>query len=303
MVIWVTQDLVEQVKEFRKDMLQQTDIQVCTIEDYRLYQYIDQFDDIIEYNKTRKWLHGDAPHAIEHTIPMYNLVVNNKVDFVYKTRQLHPNAEYYVWIDAGYTHTTIDFKGKHVDVQQLPPNPVYINRLWEFQFETDWKKFQEDHWPLDVVDGGFVAFRSNIVEEFHEKYYQLIDEAMQLRILDDDQFFMTMLFVRYPSLFSMQEDWMKKPGEWFDAANRYIHKKKCDGCHMCSYEDCLCKQCPCKCCCENCEYYGSECICCGGYAEDFILCGKCGLTSIRCERYGCPVVQLYVKNGFEYTSI
>ena len=128
---------------------------------------------------------------------------------------MNDDDAYYVWIDAGYTHNKVDFTGKRVDVEKNPPNSVYINKIWKWHFDQDWYLFQED-WPIDVVDGGFVAYRPDIIEEFHQKYYALVDEAIEQKVLDDDQFGMTMLFVRYPELFSMRE------GAWFDAVNWYV---------------------------------------------------------------------------------
>lgn len=220
MVIWVTEDLVNTVEEFRRGKEAITSIRVCTLEDYVLYKYRNRFEEILSYNRTRDWCHQNASNAIEYTIPLYDVVVNNKVEFVRKSRELQCFGEgldsYYAWIDAGLTNSTIDFTDRSINLNKDAPDPVYITRLWRWPFETDWKKFQEMHWPLDVVAGGFVAYRGSIIEEFSEKYYTLIDESINQKVLDDDQFYMTMLYVRHPSLFCMSQ------GDWFDGVHRYL---------------------------------------------------------------------------------
>lgn len=220
MVIWISDDLVEKIRQFRIGKEDKTSIQVCNIEEYFLDKYVEKFPEILAFNSTRNWSHDNAVNAVEYTIPLYNLVVNNKVDFVYKSRKLRAFGEsddsYYVWIDAGYSHNTIDFTNTSVNIDRYRPESVYINRLWCWPFETNWKKFQEEHWPLDVFDGGFIVYKGNIVEKFHQLYYNMIDRSINMNIFDDDQFYMTMLYVEFPELFNVMH------GNWFNAANIYI---------------------------------------------------------------------------------
>lgn len=107
-------------------------------------------------------------------------------------------------------------KNKSIQIPEKFANKVYMIRLWKYGFEHDLRKFQ-DQWPLDIVAGGFVSFDSSLIDNFSKLYYSLIDEALNIDIIDDDQYFMTMLFVRFPELFLLED------GNWVDGARFAVH--------------------------------------------------------------------------------
>lgn len=209
MVIWTTSELEPKIRELRKGRENTTDIQIISIQDCRLYSRKQEIGEIMARNRTRVYYHENACDAPEFTSTEYVIVVNNKVDFMERTAKLYPLTKYLVWVDAGYSCGTYDMIDKSVRIPDSSyQNSIYICKLWEYWFNRDPLEFQ-NQWPLDVVDGGFVCISQEMIMGFAKEYYTLVDQLLDKGIVDDDQFFMTMLYVKQPDLFSLE------PGKWF----------------------------------------------------------------------------------------
>jgi protein YibB len=212
MVIWTTADLVPKVRELRRGKENSTMICVCSPNDFVLNNRKSDIDRIMENNKSRKYYHDQAHLAPEFNSSEYVILVNNKIEFMRRAAMMCD--DYIVWVDAGYSFKTFDMTGKHVVIPDKHKDKVYMCKLWKWPFESEPLAFQ-CQWPLDVLDGGFVSIDTKLMAKFADLYYSLINEILDHGIIDDDQFFMTMMYVRYPDLFSLED------GDWFGGC-KYI---------------------------------------------------------------------------------
>jgi hypothetical protein len=53
------------------------------------------------------------------------------------------------------------------------------------------------------MDGGLVVMRGDTACRFRDVYYRIVEEAMSLGITDDDQYHMTMVYLKHPELFEL----------------------------------------------------------------------------------------------------
>jgi hypothetical protein len=65
------------------------------------------------------------------------------------------------------------------------------------------------HWPIVILDGGFICVDTRLVDVFHDLYYNLVEKCLNQGIIDDDQFILTFLLTDHPHLFSVLK------GDWF----------------------------------------------------------------------------------------
>lgn len=221
MIIWTTVDLVDRVRKLRIGKEDGTCIKICSLEDCRLFSRKTKIDKIMEKNKTREYNHDQARYAPEFTSSEYVILVNNKIEFIRQSINLIPKTDFFVWIDAGYSFKTFDMENKRVIIPDNLLGKVFMIKLWKYWFDPTPSVFQNE-WPLDVVDGGFVSIDSNLVYNFAEMYYTLIDKILDQGIIDDDQFFMTIMYTRQPDVFSLED------GEWFGGCKYILSESLAD---------------------------------------------------------------------------
>jgi protein YibB len=134
--------------------------------------------------------------------PEYDLVVNNKVEFVYRASLDNPfGTKRFVWIDAGYGHGKIEVPEDFEFQPRFEEKKVCINTLMAEMGDADPLTFFKAH--VDFIDGGLWTTDVTALRELHSRYYQIIEEVMQKNLIDDDQYFMTLVSARYPELFSL----------------------------------------------------------------------------------------------------
>ena len=218
--IYVEEENVDLVRKCREGY-EHTEIVVISIEDYVLHP---QLDDI-------KRIQGDPNYisrAVETfcpevSIPLYDVVVNNKVEFLHQTSQKNPfGTEYFIWLDAGYGHGSIDIPNKYawdpkLYLELAEKDTVVINTLEPKPNSEDFWGFFDAH--QDFMDGGLVVANKNAISVLHTVYYEIIKYAMSIGIIDDDQYFMTMAYVKNKDLFNL----VRIPG-WAYRSNVLLSK-------------------------------------------------------------------------------
>lgn len=210
MVIFIEPEYKQFVENIRKTIDKNTTIVNMNIEDLYMYKYLDRIRSIQsspEY--ISKHPNPSAPEVCE---PMYNIVVLSKMEMMNKATKL-VDANYFIWLDAGYTHGS-------VNMSEIKWNPTMLFKhrdklsIMTLRSMSDASDNPVDFFNqyIDVISGGFFSGSCDIIEKVSTYYYELIDEIFQkYNIVDDDQFYNTMLIKKYPDLFNLI------PGSWYGA--------------------------------------------------------------------------------------
>jgi protein YibB len=189
---------IEDIRRKYKDIYR-THIITTKISDLYMYRHIDKIEAI---QKMPEYLNSHPnPSAPEISKPLYNVVTCSKMDMVAKVAKQNPE-HYYIWMDAGYTHSTID-------LENIVWNPKTFLEVKDKMFFIGLKQLSEAaddpheffRQYIDVIIGGFFGGYGDTVIKVRDVYYKLIEELFDEGLKDDDQFYNTLLAKRYPDLF------------------------------------------------------------------------------------------------------
>ena len=173
-----------------------------SIEDLTMYKYRNKMIDIMsskEYKENQK-----DPICPEVTKPEYNIVVNSKIEFLYKASLDNVfNSTYFIWLDAGFGHGNINIpRIEWYPTKLLDKNQISILCLQDVkEIDKDYHTFYNKH--IDVIAGGVFSCPIELISSYYNKFYSLIDEYMNYNITDDDQYTVSMIYVKNPELFNI----------------------------------------------------------------------------------------------------
>jgi hypothetical protein len=123
------------------------------------------------------------------------MIWNEKIHLLKLAKDMDPNpTEYYIWIDAGvapYRHQMPPQNRLNIDLSMFPPNKLYYSQV-------------------NGVYHNFAAtvliISRNIIDEFHDKYYEILKDCNEVNC-GSDQYVFTKMMKMYPDLFyKMFED-------------------------------------------------------------------------------------------------
>jgi protein YibB len=210
MIIFVEQKFFQLVQTIRKTVNCKTTIITLSINDLYMYKYLERITDI-QNDPLYSSGHPNIK-APEISQPLYNIVTCSKMDLVYQATQIDTESNYFIWLDAGYTHSTID-------LSNLDWNPTTIfknkNTLSVIAIQSqdlandDPREFFLQY--IDILIGGFIGGYRNTFKKVRNMYYELVLEMFEIGLKDDDQFYNTILAKRHPELFTVYS------GGWYSA--------------------------------------------------------------------------------------
>lgn len=205
MIIYTEPSFVELIQNIRNSKVVKTTIIQTSLKKLHMYQYLDRITEIQNNSEYAK----DHPNksAPEICKPLYNIVTCSKMDMLAKATKYDPDSEYFIWLDAGYTHNTID-------LSTLDWNPTRIfqhkDKMAVISLQSlaaakdDPKEFFLQY--IDVIIGGFFGGYRDTIIKVRNLYYNLVLEMFDLGLKDDDQFYNTILAKRHPELFKVYVD-------------------------------------------------------------------------------------------------
>jgi protein YibB len=204
MCIYVEEYMLEFISKCRENF-EHTKIILINIEEYKLY---DRLDTIKEIQNSDGYINICVDKTCpEVSIPLYDITVNNKVDFLYRTVLEDPFlTDKFIWLDAGYGHSKFTIPDKFKWYPKLyldlaDNNNIVINTFFDNPCVEDYLEFFKAH--QDFMDGGLVVGNKQAIKKLHSLYYNLIYETIDKKIIDDDQYFMTMTYINNKDLFNL----------------------------------------------------------------------------------------------------
>jgi protein YibB len=214
MIIFVEQKNAEFVYSIRSQITGfKTTIILKTIEGLYMSKYTNKIYEIQADPEYGKNLSEEASLSPEISKPLYNIVTCSKMDLLYQALSIDSESDYFIWLDAGYTHGT-------VDLANLDWNPV---RLFENKdrfslislqnlsvMSNDPVVFFNQH--IDVVIGGFLGGHRSTIETVKNMFYEKVEYILyNYNLKDDDQYFLALIVNDNPQLFNLYM------GNWYDA--------------------------------------------------------------------------------------
>ena len=199
MVVFIEAENRQFVESIRNTMTMcKTTIVEIKFEELYMYKYLNKIKTIQSGTKNHP-----NPVAPEICQPLYNVVTCSKMDMVYQATKL-VDAEYFIWMDAGYTHSTMDLSTLNYNPTQLfeckdKLNVIALRSLHDAN--DDPHVFFQQY--IDVLIGGFFGGYRDTIEKIHIVYYNLVNEMFECNLIDDDQFYNTILAKRHPELFNL----------------------------------------------------------------------------------------------------
>jgi len=213
MVIFVDPANVELVREYRSVQSHRTIIKPLPFEQLRCYRYLERIKEIQARPQYQAVLRD--PVCPEVREPFYNVTVNSKADLVKQVVDENPfQSDLFVWMDAGYGHgNKLWPDGKdwipQKMIERIPENKVtrILLQSLDNAIDDNWVFFCQH---IDIDNGGIYGGSAKAISEYHRLYYQLLEDCLDQNIVDDDQYYSTLLTLRHPELFDLHRGW------WYD---------------------------------------------------------------------------------------
>lgn len=170
------------------------------IKELIMYKHHDKIKTIMS-DKSRL-LHISDKDCPELINPEYNVVVNSKVNLVYKASLDNVfDSTHFVWLDAGYGHGKIEIP------KIWNPTDLLTNKIECFclknisEIDSDCKSFFDKH--IDVVIGGVFVCNINNISKYNEIFYDTVDKCIEKNIIDDDQYMVSICMINNFELFNI----------------------------------------------------------------------------------------------------
>jgi len=210
MVVFTEPKFVELVEEIRNGISSRTIIVPLEISELYMYQHLEKIQEI--QNDPEFSVGHPNPLCPEVSKPLYNVVVCNKMDLLFKATELDTKSKYFVWLDGGYTHGNVDMSSLDWKPRSLFEHRDTLSMICLESIEVvgdDPREFFLKY--IDVINGGFVGGYRDVVKKVRDLYYDLVVELFEVGLKDDDQFYHTILAKRNPELFNLIR------GGWYSA--------------------------------------------------------------------------------------
>jgi len=199
LVVFVGPEMVKMVEEVRCQVPFPTITVGMAFEQIHMYRHFDRLNEI-QADPNYATGHPN-PVAPEVCKPYYNAMVANKMAFLHEATVLDPNSDYFIWIDAGFTHNTVDLSKQSFD----PTNLTRVSDRMTFTALEPVNTAKNDPREFflqyhDAIVGGVFGGPRAVIRKVYPLYYDLVAELLDTGIKDDDQYYNTLLAKRYPNL-------------------------------------------------------------------------------------------------------
>jgi protein YibB len=214
MIIFVENVFVPFVEEHRRKVnFCRTTIVPTEIEELRMFRYIDRIISI--QNSETYAINHPNRKAPEICKPLYNIVTCSKMDLMTRATEIDKISEWFIWLDAGYCHGTIELSKLLWNPSRIfeHKDKICVVALQSLEIAKD-EPIDFFNQYIDICIGGFFAGSRDTLLRMKEIYYDFVVEMFNLGIKDDDQFYTTMLVKRFPSLFKVYIDNWYGPMYW-----------------------------------------------------------------------------------------
>jgi len=201
MVIYVSRDYYEIVKELRKNYEDKTRIIITKLENFYVYKYLDYFKKDLERDH-------EKPH---HNTDLY-MIWNEKLKMVENAMKLNPfGTNYYCWCDIGYVRNKhyIQMYMKNfpnlTKIKEDPTKVYYLNIDYQITAEDFKDPYNEKYrYEPAIIGGGFVIGRKKEMEVYINKYYEMLETYISKdKFIGKDQTLIMSVYLENPNMIKL----------------------------------------------------------------------------------------------------
>jgi len=206
MCVWISEDLVEDVKRIRGD--KPTKIYIKNVEDFKTWNPF--FETIQKIRKEDNWKNqvswlAESPQAV---LEYYNAMMFTKMFMLNDSAILNPfNSKYFFWIDGGITNTVHKGYFQYDKVFDNLENFVksqddkFIQIAYPYTGADEVHGFERKafakYCQVDYVDlisrGGFFGGEKNLIHQINTLYYDIMKNTLEEGYMGADECLFTIL--------------------------------------------------------------------------------------------------------------
>lgn len=170
LVVFVSEDYYDFIKDLRKDFYNKTMIIKIKLEEFYMYNYINYLKKDLERDHEKNY----------HSTGLY-MIWNEKLKFIERTINLNPfNTSHFAWCDIGYVRNK-DYINLYMkdfpNIKKITENKVYMLNI-DFNFTDDYFKdpFNPNYKYLPAtIGGGFmIGHKDNLLKMINIYYNKII---------------------------------------------------------------------------------------------------------------------------------
>ena len=167
------------------------------------FRYYSKIKNIMNSDFFKTYIkHVGNINSPQYNIPEYVVLLNSKVDLLYKACLDNPfNSDYFVWINAGFSnndYNKIPTQWSPLCVQH--PEHICISN-WESVDKLNTSHlglFKDQH---TVLTTSLFGGSSNNIKKLHNVYYKTLGEQLDKNIVSVDSYTMSLCYKNNPTLF------------------------------------------------------------------------------------------------------
>lgn len=143
-------------------------------------------------------LNQTVPEHPQIKFPDYNILMHQKIQFVNDASIINYfNTDYFMWLDAGVYHMNNreDLLGKKFPTINLSEEKMYFLHIDEpKESDLDLERFYKGH-NVRIIGTSWLGHK-NAINKFTLEYENLIEESLSKNLMDQDQSFFTVCYLR-----------------------------------------------------------------------------------------------------------
>ena len=216
MVVYIDEKDYDFVKEIRGN--KRTEIITTPFEG--LKTNVKWGDRIREVMTSEKFLQDQTvPTHPQIKHPEYNILMHEKVQFVKHAVEKNPfDTEHFMWLDAGVFHMNnrVELLNKRFpNKKSVLDENLHFIQIEDFSEEvlSDIEKFYKGH-NVKIIGTSWLGHK-NAILKFVDSYENLIEESLENNMMDQDQSFLTVTYLRCKDFCTLHK------GVWADAINMW----------------------------------------------------------------------------------
>lgn len=209
MVVFVDQDLVEFVKEHRKNL--PTKIVGESIDQIPYYHLKGKMDAVIESEEYQSKI--SDPNRIECRSSLYNIIQYSKFVWLEKAAdENYFNSEYFLWVDAGLSRFFYDInlnnpypgenaKQSLLDIKDSILIQVFLSYYPDLANANELsKEYLQDN--RSYIMGGMFGAGKESIKKFRPIVDDILDQMLSDNIINNEQIALGYLYKKHPDLFA-----------------------------------------------------------------------------------------------------
>jgi len=216
MVIYVDPEDVEFIEMMRVGKETLTQIIPMKVEDFYIERTYGKR--IREVMKSEEFLKDQTvPNHPQICVPEYNILMHEKIQFVKRAiEKNYFDTEHYMWLDAGVYH--MNQRYDLIGTKFPKKKNRFTNDKMHFicveepkESDLNLESFYKGH-NVRIIGTSWMGHRDAILQ-FEKSYTELIEESLSQNLMDQDQSFLTVAYLRNPEICKVYK------GTWADALN------------------------------------------------------------------------------------